>query len=163
MWDLQFTVKGFIWPPSKQITAGLIGAPYIDGNGNTQYGFVQTNFYLQTASRNGQKVTVDYANGTNYFADTETIKLENRNVTGRVVYFSNNSTGVVVLDNLTDLLKTGDIIKGDFSGAKYTVSSIDLAPQKVFTIITTPVPQNALPDDDYGFAEEYIEWPDTLL
>ena len=34
---------------------------------------------------------------------------------------------------------------------------------KAVEIITRPVPQNAEPDDQFGFSDTITEWPNTLL
>ena len=164
IWDLNFTVKGFIWPIVKSDSnAGLIGAEYIDINGNTAYGKVTSNFFIMSDRRDAQKVYVDYANGVNYFSDSEIIKVENReNVTGQVSYFSNTNSGILVVTNLTSPLQKNDIVVGTNSLAKYTIDSIDKTPQKVATIITQVNPLGSSPDDDYGFSDTILEWPDTL-
>lgn len=164
IWDLNFTVKGFIWPIIKSDSnAGLIGAAYTDENGNTAHGKITTNFYVMSNRRDAQKVYVDYANGVNSFSDSEIISVQNkRNVTGKVAYFSNTSNGILVVSDMTDLLKPNDIILGAESGAKYTVLSVDKTPQKVATVVAQVDPLGSLPDDEYGFSETITEWPDTL-
>lgn len=146
-WDLEFTVKGFIWPP-------VTNANYI-----TQ---ANTNLYIETQTRDTQKFTVDYANGTNYFLEGETIRNEANNITGVIRYFSNNSNGVVVADGLTKLLSAGDKIVGDVSNASFTISTLDSEPLKALIVTTTPLPNTANIDDEYGFAETITEYPDTL-
>lgn len=162
IWDLNFTAKGFIWPIVKSANTGLIGATYTDANGNTAYGRVKSNLYLQTEEKIAQKVYVDYANGSSYFSDSEIITVQDKGISGRVSYFSNTSQGVLVLSDLTDLLQANDVVVGTYTNAKYTVSSVDKAPQKVVTIVTTADPLGSGPDDEYGFAETISIWPNTL-
>jgi len=47
LWDLQFTVKGYIWPPVKKGIGGLIGAYSSVGgpNANGGYGSAMSNIY----------------------------------------------------------------------------------------------------------------------
>jgi len=152
IWDLTFTAKGYIWPPVKS-------GKYIRQ--------ANTNLHIETASRTSQKVTVDYANGSSYFADEETVFVttttngETRDVTGDLAYFSNTSTGIVVVNNLNKLIKANDIIVGASSNASYNVTSVDSEPLKTVIIITTPDPVSANADDDYGFTETITEWPFT--
>lgn len=149
IWTLEFTVKAFIFPPVKTSNSIIRQA--------------NTNIYIDNQVRDAQKVYVDYANGTGVFTTSENIRISNKSVTGKVTYFSNNSTGMLVLEELTDLLVDGDVIKGDYSNAIYTVDAVDLVPVKAVEIITRPEPIDANPDDDYGFQDTITEWPDTLL
>ena len=152
IWDLTFTAKGYIWPPVKS------GKVIRQAN---------TNLHIETSSRTSQKVYVDYANGTSYFADEETIFVttntngDTRDVTGDLAYFSNSNNGIVVVNNLNKLIEANDIIVGATSNASYTVTSVDSEPLKTVIIITTPDPVSANADDDYGFTETITEWPFT--
>ena len=105
IWDLDFTVKGYIWPAVKRIQGGLIGQFSASANA---YGKVITNMHIDQQSTIAQKVFVDYANGSNYFSDSENIKVQGTNNTGRIQYFSNNSNGIVVVNELKSLLEIGD-------------------------------------------------------
>lgn len=149
IWTLEFTVKGYIFPPVKTGTDKLIKQ-------------ANTNIYIQSQSRQSQKVYVDASNGSGVFTNNEIIRVAKRNVTGYVTYFANNSTGTLVVEELTDLLHEGDIVTGDYSHARYIVDTVDLTPIKTVQIITTPDPVDAEPDDDYGFTDTINEFPDTL-
>ena len=152
IWDLSFTAKGYIWPPVKE-------GKYIRQ--------ANTNLHIETASRTSQKVFVDYANGSSYFDDEETIFVttntngDTRDITGDLAYFSNSNTGIVVVNNLNNLIEANDIIVGATSNASYTVTSVDSEPLKTVIIITTPDPASANADDDFGFTENITEWPFT--
>lgn len=165
IWDLTFTVKGWLWPIVKKDISGLIGAysnvggPYSNGG----YGSATTNIFIDEQKTDFQKVYVDYANGNNVFTTGEVVRVSNKDITGKVFYFSNNSTGTLILEDLTKLTKPGDKLTGDYSGAVYTISTVDLTPFKAVEIITKPVPEDAQPDDAFGFSETITEWPDTLL
>lgn len=119
IWNLDFTVKGYIFPAVK--TGGKIIRQ------------ANTNINIITEAVNTQQFTVDYANGSNYYIDTETVR--SGIVTGKVVYFSNNSIGTMVVDNLNGKLKAGDVLVGDLSSATYTISTIDNAPVKATLIV----------------------------
>jgi hypothetical protein len=164
-WDLEFTVKSFIWPPVKSPTGGLIGQSYANNAapGGLSYGKVITNLYIDEQDKISQQVKVDYANGNNYFTSSETIRVQGKDdVSGKVVYFSNSNTGVLIVGSLTNLLEPGDVIRGDFSQAIYTILKVDKSPIKVTIITTSPTPNTAEPDDEFGFSETIIQFPDTL-
>jgi hypothetical protein len=144
IWNLEFTAKGHIWPPVK--TSKIITT----ANTNT---FIQPNSTIQ------QKVYVDFANGIGRFSDSETIRVTDKDVHGEVSYFSNSNNGILIVKSLTDLLEVGDIVRGDFSGATYTISTLDLTPLILQTITTTPNPANAEPDDEFGFSETITDGP----
>jgi FlaG/FlaF family flagellin (archaellin) len=161
IWDLEFTVKSYLWPDVRT-PGGLIGA-YSTISG--RYGQANTNIYIDTQNRDAQKIYVDYANGNNYFTTAETFRVNRagtNEITGKVVYFSNSSSGIMIVGELDQLLKANDVITGDYSGAKYTVSSVDISPLKAVAIVTQAVPANTAPDDDFGFLETITEWPNTL-
>lgn len=146
MWDLSFTVKGYIWPPIKS------GEIIRQAN---------TNIYYQPQSLDGQVVYVDYANGTGQYLQSETIRVDERDVFGRVLYFSNSNTGTLIATSLNKLLEVGDIVIGDTSNASFTISTVENSPLKQTAIVTTPDPTNALPDDEFGFNETITNWPNT--
>ena len=151
IWNLTFTVKSFIFPPMIS---------------NTEQGLIKsanTNVYINTNMQSAQKVFVDYANGHGVFTTGETIRVQNKPVFGTVTYFSNNSTGILIVEDLNDLLDDNDIITGDYSNATYTIDSIDMSPIKAFSVVTQPDPINAQIDDAFGFSEEITEYPLTLV
>lgn len=148
IWTLTFTVKSWIFPAVK--TGGDIIKQ------------ANTNFFIDTAIDGRQKVYVDYANGYGTLTQSETIRVVGKNITGVVNYFSNTNNGILIIDSLTSPLKANDVIVGDLTNSKYTVSSLDAAPSKVATVIVRPDPASANADSDYGFEEIFNEWPDTL-
>ena len=161
-WDLEFTVKGYIWPAVIS-TSGLIGGAYsnVSAANGVSYGRIITNLYNENQQKTAQQVVVDYANGNNYFSTAETVRVENKNITGKVIYFSNTSSGTLIVGELSNLLSVGDVVRGDYTGAKYTITQLEKQPIKSVTIVTTAVPQNSEPDDEFGFSENILEWPDT--
>lgn len=161
IWDLEFTVKSYLWPAVSANTS-MIG-DYSASTG--RYGSANTNIYIDTQNRDAQKVYVDYANGNNYFSTAETIRATRDNsedITGKVIYFSNTSSGILIVGELDKLLQADDVVTGDYTGAQYTVTSVDVSPLKAVSIVTTAVPANTAPDDDFGFMDTITEWPDTL-
>ena len=146
IWNLEFTAKSYIWPPVKS------GKIIRQAN---------TSIFIDTQSRTSQKVFVDKANGSGYFADEETIFVTSRDITGDVSYFSNSNTGILVISNLNKLLQANDIVVGATSNASYTVTRVDTNPLRAVLIITTPDPITANVDDEFGFSETISEWPNT--
>lgn len=168
IWDLSFTVKGYIWPAIKKSTNGIIGAvinPDIIGAGNAgpgggtpnanNFGKVIVNSYVEMQSKEAQVVYVDYANGANYFSDHEVIRVPGTSKTGRISYFSNTSSGKVILTNLNELVTANDYIVGDYSNAKYLVTGVQDEPIKMITLITNANPIDAPLDSDFGFTENW--------
>ena len=146
IWNLEFTAKSYIWPPVKS------GKIIRQAN---------TSIYIDTQSRTSQKVFVDKANGSGYFADEETIFVTARDIAGDVSYFSNSNTGILVISNLNKLLQANDVVVGATSNASYTVTRVDTNPLRAVLIITTPDPITANVDDEFGFSETISEWPNT--
>jgi hypothetical protein len=147
IWNLSFTVKGYIFPPVS--TVGLIEQ-------------ANTNIYTDSRSTLSQKVYVDYANGSGVLVTGEVVRSSSKNKTGTVVYFANNSGGTLVVSDLNDLLEEDDVIVGDYSNATYTINTVDLNPLKTVAIITVPDPVSANSDEDFGFTETITEFPSTL-
>lgn len=166
IWDLSFTVKGYIWPAIKKTNSGIIGAvinPDIDGAGNAgpgggipnanNFGKIIVNSYVQTHSKEAQIVYVDYANGSNYFTENEIFRVPGKSITGRISYFSNTISGKVILTDLNQSVSANDYIVGDYSNAKYLVTDIENEPRKMITLIINSNPLDASFDSDYGFTE----------
>ena len=128
-----------------------------------RYGQANTNIYIDTQNRDAQKVFVDFANGNGVFTTSETIRVDSRGVTGKVIYFSNSNTNILLVGELNKLLQANDVVTGDYSNATYTITTTDKSALKAVAIVTKVDPQSAGPDDEYGFSDEFTEWPDTLL
>jgi hypothetical protein len=146
IWNLEFTAKGHIWPPVK--TGKVITT-------------ANTNLYIQPNSLLEQQVYVDFANGVGRFSDSESIRVTDKDVYGKVVYFSNANNGILVVQSLNDYLEVGDVVRGDFSGATFTIKTADKTPLLLSTINTRPKPLNAEPDDEFGFSEIITDGPAT--
>ena len=146
IWNLEFTAKGHIWPPVK--TGKVITT-------------ANTNLYIQPNSLLEQQVYVDFANGVGRFSDSETLRVAGKDVYGTVAYFSNVSNGILVVQSLNDYLEVGDVVRGDFTGATFTIKTADKTPLLLSTINTRPKPLNAEPDDEFGFSETITDGPAT--
>lgn len=144
IWNLEFTAKGYIWPPVK--SSKIIRQ-------------ANTSIFIESQTRNSQKVFVDKANGSGYFVQEETIFVVSRDISGDVSYFSNSNTGILVVSNLNKLLEANDVVVGATSNASYTITSVDTNPLRVVLVITTPDPITANVDDEFGFSETITEWP----
>jgi hypothetical protein len=142
IWNLQFTAKGNIWPPMKN--AEII----LEAN---------TNIYIDTSDSNTQKVYVDKANGSGTYVANEVIRVTDRDLTGKVLYWSNSNSGILIVNSLNKPLKSGDVVVGDNGNATYTISSLYINNLPAVTIITSPDPSNALPNSSFGFSTEITE------
>ncbi len=152
IWNLQFTAKGYIWPPVSKGT----GAQNVIEQANV-------NFYSDSTNLNAQKVYVNFATGTGVYTTGEDITVAPRGVTGKVLYFSNTSTGTLVLTDLNKKVQANDTVVGAYSNASFKITSVDQTTTKVVTIIVTPNPPTANGNGPYGFEETFVEWPDTLI
>jgi hypothetical protein len=146
IWNLEFTAKGHIWPPVK--TVKVI---------NT----ANTNLYIQPNSLLEQQVYVDFANGVGRFSDSETLRVADKDVYGTVSYFSNVSNGILVVNSLNDYLEVGDVVRGDLTGATFTIKTADKTPLLLSKITTRPKPLTAEADDEFGFSETITDGPAT--
>lgn len=146
IWNLEFTAKSHIWPPIK--TSKIITT-------------ANTNLYIQPNSLLEQQVYVDFANGVGRFSDSETIRVTDKDVYGTVSYFSNANNGILVVQSLNDYLEVGDVLRGDFTGATFTIKTADKTPLLLSTINTRPKPSTAEPDDEFGFSETITDGPAT--
>lgn len=162
IWDLTFTAKGYLFPPAKTDSSqGLIGTWSDVGgpNGTGGYGAAFTDIYTESDYKTIQEVVVDIPTGHHIFSTSEIVRVSNRkNIAGKIIYFSNDSRGIVIVGELNKPLEPGDILVGDYSNASYTILSVSDAPYKVVRIITKPDPEDATVDDEYGFSEQIIEY-----
>jgi hypothetical protein len=146
MWDLTFTAKAYIWPP---VQSGKIIRQTTE------------NIYINVDSLDGQRVTVNTSTGFGVFTTGETIRVNKRDITGAVVYFSNTATGILIANKLNKLLEVGDAVTGDYSNATYTIRSTDINPVKDMSIVTVPKPTTAQIDDEFGFSETITNFPNA--
>jgi hypothetical protein len=146
IWNLEFTAKGHIWPPVK--TGKVITT-------------ANTNLFIEPNSKLEQQVYVDFANGVGRFSDSETLRVAGKDVYGKVAYFSNANNGILVVQSLNEYLEVGDVVRGDFTGATFTIRTTDKSPLVSSIINTRPKPLNAEPDDEFGFSETKTDGPAT--
>ena len=147
LWDLTFTAKGYIWPPVKS-------GKYIKT--------ANTNSFIDLTNKDIQKVYVDYANGNGVFAQGETLRANNSDLFGTVDYFSNTSSGILVVTGANKIIKVGDKLTGDYTGAAYNVTVTDINSLNVVQIKTETNPGNATLGDEFGFIDTIKEYPNTL-
>jgi len=148
IWNLTFTVKGYIFPPVTPDAKIIKRA--------------NTNIYVDSRNKSTQKLHVDMASGNGVYTTGETVRVKGKEKTGTVVYFSNNSLGTLVVSDVSDLFEENEIVVGDYSNAEYKINTVDLNPLKAVSIVTEPDPITASPDDDYGFTDTITEFPNTL-
>jgi hypothetical protein len=146
LWDLTFTAKGFIWPPVKT-------SKYIKT--------ANTNSFIDLTTKDIQKVYVDYANGNGVFAQGETLR-SNNTLFGTVDYFSNSSSGILIVTGANEIIKVGDKLTGDYTGASFNVVVTDVNSLNVVQIKTATNPGTAALGDEFGFIETIKQYPNTL-
>ena len=151
IWNLTFTAKAYIWPPVVNPSGGEL---------ITQ---ANTNIYTDSTNLDAQKVYVNFATGTGVYTTGEDVFVDARQVTGKVLYFSNTSTGVLVLTDLNKRVQANDLVTGAYSNATFKVSTVDNSPTKAVAIVVTPNPPTANGNGPYGFEETFTDWPNTLL
>jgi len=147
LWDLTFTAKGYIWPPVKS-------GKYIKT--------ANTNSFIDLTNKDIQKVYVDYANGNGVFAQGETLRANNSDLFGTVDYFSNTSSGILIVTGANKFIKVGDKLTGDYTGAAYNVTVTDINSLNVVQIKTQTDPGTATLGDEFGFIDTIKEYPNTL-
>lgn len=147
LWDLTFTAKSYIWPP-------VHSGKYIKT--------ANTNSFIDLTTKDIQKVYVDYANGFGTFAQGETLRANNSELFGTVDYFSNSSSGILVVTGANKTIKVGDNLTGDYTGASFNVVVTNINALNVAQIKTTTNPGSAILGDDFGFIETIREYPNTL-
>jgi hypothetical protein len=152
IWTLNFTAKAMIFPPVKGDSGEEL--PYIK-RANTNFSQIATSLELQ-------KVYVDYGNGSGLLKIGETFHAANNTITGTISYFSNSSQGIVIVENLNKALSANDVIRGDTSNATYRVANTQYSQIITTKVITEVDPFSAEIDDEFGFAETIIDFPDTL-
>jgi hypothetical protein len=147
VWDLNFTAKSFIWPPVK--TGDLIT------RANTQ-------LFIDLTNNAEQKAYVDFANGNGVFTQGETVRDAANNFVGTVDYFSNTNTGIIIVTGANKALETRYVLTGDYSNSRYVIESLEQNSIKAVKVITEPDPLTAGPEEDFGFTETVIIYPNTL-
>ena len=147
LWDLTFTAKSYIWPPVKS-------GKYIKT--------ANTNSFIDLTTKNLQKVYVDYANGNGVFAQGETLRANDNILFGTVDYFSNSSSGILIVTGANQIIKVGDKLTGDYTGASYNVAVTDINSLNVVQIKTSTNPGTASLGDEFGFIETIKQYPNTL-
>lgn len=156
IWNLEFTAKGFVFPAIRN--SEIIR-------------MANTNTYIDNTLENVQTVLVDTANGHGSFSQNEIVRVQGLSEFGTVMkYDTSTNTGVsdtayLYVAGMNKQLVNGDTLIGDKSNALRTVTSMD----RVFTtpilaskLTTVPDPFDSEPDDEFGFSETLLQWPDTI-
>jgi hypothetical protein len=147
IWDLTFTAKSYIWPPVKS-------GKYIKT--------ANTNSFIDLTTKDIQKVYVDYANGNGVFAQGETLRANDSDLFGTVDFFSNTSSGILIVTGANKIIKLGDKLTGDYTGASYNVIVTDINSLNVVQVKTQSDPGNASLGEEFTFIETTKEYPNTL-
>jgi hypothetical protein len=158
-WDLEFTLKGYIFGPIDN-TAIIKGVSANVANANAAIsGGVYANLYTDINNRTLQKVVLN--NGFGTFQDREAVREPERNITG-AVYSWNANSNTLILTGMTGVLRANDDVWGLFSGSHWNVQSIEIANIKDAEIWIYQKPITANADSDYGYTTNISEFPDTI-
>jgi hypothetical protein len=106
---------------------------------------------------------VDYANGNGVFAQGETLRANNSDLFGTVDYFSNSSSGILVVSGANQNIKVGDRLTGDYTGAAYNVIVTSVNALNVVQVNTTTDPGNAILGNEFQFNDTISEYPNITL
>lgn len=152
LWDLTFTVKGFIFPAirNEEVIRTSKTNVYID----PQMGTVI------------QKAYVSLANGHGSFAENETVRVANTGLFGTVMTYSTSSpytgTATLTIKDANKILNIGDVLVGDDTNSSRVVTNLDsLYSGPIVTAQSTVVtdPVDSEPNDDFGYTETIAEYP----
>lgn len=155
LWDLTFTVKGFIFPAvrNEEIVRTSKTNIFVDPQLSTVI----------------QKAYVSTANGHGSFAEDETIRVANTGLFGTVMTYSNSSditgTAILTIKDANKILNIGDVVVGDKTNSSRKVVHLDTlysGPIVTSNVSVTPNPIESEPNDDFGYTETITEYPNTL-
>ena len=118
---------------------------------------------IDLTTKDIQKVYVDFANGNGVFAQGETLRANSSDFFGTVDYFSNTSSGILVVTGANKIIKVGDKLTGDYTGAAFNVTVTDINSLNVVQIQTRTDPGTASLGDEFGFLETIKEFPNITL
>jgi hypothetical protein len=153
-WDLQFTLKGYLFGPVSN-SAIIMGIQ----TGNTITGGVFTNIYEDVNSKTLQKVIM--TSGSGIFKEDEVVREPNRDLVGKVFSWT-PSTNTAYFNSMTGVLRANDEVWGLESGAHWVVQSVEVTNQKDAQIHIYQNPITANQYSDYGYSTVITEFPDTL-
>jgi hypothetical protein len=158
-WDLEFTLKGYIFGPIDN-SAIIKGVSANVANANAAIsGGVYINLYTDVNNRTLQKVVV--TGGIINYLEQEAIREPDRGITG-TVYSWNANSNTLILAGMTGVLGANDHLWGLVTGSHWTVQSIEVTNLKDAEIWITQNPISANADSDYGYTTVITEFPDTL-
>lgn len=149
-WTLNFSLKGYFWGPisTPKIIRKSIANIFNDPSLVTGYVI-----RINTGAGNGTFQIQDTVyQGNNY---------QTANAYGVVVDWNSDNSRLVI-GGAQGQWHVNNTIRAVSTNAAYTISSFDASPLKLTQITVEPDPIDAEPEDDYGYTETIIEFPDTL-
>lgn len=155
VWTLDFTAKGFFFGPiaDSKIIMNTGGFQY---GGNTEFGGVIINFYNEISNRQLQEVVL--GSGYGNFKENEVVRVIEKNNIGKIFNWNSN-TKTLMVNDLTEVLLVGDVVRGDESNAYYTVSQLKDTYVKLARVQTVQNPLSANISSDFGFTTTIDEFP----
>jgi hypothetical protein len=150
-WTLKFTVKGYFFGP---ITTPKIIRKSIANIFNDPNLFAGATVRINTSNGN---------NGT--FGIKDVVYQGNRYETatayGIVTHWSPD-TGKLTIGGAQGQFRVNSAIRCASTNANYILESFDTSPMKLTQITVEPDPIDAEPEDDFGYTETIIEYPETI-
>lgn len=145
IWNLNFTVKGYLFSPIKDSKIIRKATANVYNN------------YIQT-----QENGLFFTSGQGNFSRGELVyqgsSLSESSATAYVSKWDSSSNNLVLYD-VTGTFRANSTITGFVSGAKYTISTQSDDPTQLVNITVLPNPPTANADDDYGFTTTIEEFP----
>lgn len=150
-WTLKFTLKGYFFGP---ITTPKIIRKSI------------ANIFNDPSLFAGATIRINTANGNNgVFGTKDVVYQGNRYDTASaygIVLDWNKDLAKLTIGGAQGQFKVNSEIRSASTNAAYKIASFDTSPIKLTKITVEPDPIYAEPDDDFGYTETIIEFPDTI-
>jgi len=150
-WQLSFTVKGYLYPSVNRDTKIIKKST--------------ATIKMETEDQDIQKIQVfvapdEDANGI--FSLNETVTINSTGSTGKVIYYTGETTGHMTIGELNGWLKVGDELRGLTSNANTVITTVYHDPWiNSLKIITTPDPITASKTDYFTYDDTVFEWPNA--
>lgn len=124
------------------------------------------NTFLDPSLYAGAIVRANLSNGNNGIYNIDDLVYQGENAgqctaAGIVTRWDANNS-YIIIGAVQGNFRTNTTIKALSTNASYTLETFDVNPLKVQSIKIEPDPITATANDDYGFTETILEYPDTL-
>lgn len=166
MWDLNFTVKGYLLGPST--SAAIIKSANTNFYDASTKGMVPGGVFTSLTGINRGNVVVlnMQPGGYDVYKENELIYQQGNTyvtakATGDVLEWD-NVTRKLYINNVSGTFIVNSDVNGIETGARWNVASYYVSNVPTVTVNVKPNPNTAGPTDDYGFTTTILEFPDTI-